>query len=181
MYLVNNLDCVYVAYRHNYRNTICVEKIGSEKNLIKYLALGFVYNDFFDTFDYDLKYTNKRFDFTYWDGYYRRIEPRIYYNEAFLYWSEHIKNTPISKRKQQNTYIGEFRRKPVEGIRKGRGGSHCKPRKIKTIAAMYANPEYKGFNRGSRDDYPDGWWDDWHRSVERNWKSQRRHQWKETK
>ena len=44
---------------------------------------------------------------------------------------------------------------------------------------MYANPEYKDFNRGSRKDYPIGWWDDWYRSRERNWKSQRRHQWKE--
>lgn len=68
---------------------------------------------------------------------------------------------------------------PSLGIRKRRGGPHVHPRKIKHIAVMYSNPEFKEFNRGSRNDYPDGWWDNWYRVRERNWKSQRCHQWKE--
>lgn len=46
---------------------------------------------------------------------------------------------------------------------------------------MYANPEYKEFNRGSHKDLPDGWWDDWYRHREKNWKKHRKYQWKEKK
>ena len=67
----------------------------------------------------------------------------------------------------------------MEGIRKWRGGPAVKPRKSKHIKMMYDNPEYKGFNRGSKKEIPGGWWDDLDRSVEKNWKSQRKHQWKE--
>lgn len=77
-------------------------------------------------------------------------------------------------------YKDTFRRTPIEGISKWRGGPSVRPRRIKHLKAMYANPEYKKFNRGSHKDIPDGWWDDWRRCKEKNWKSQskRRHQWK---
>jgi len=76
-------------------------------------------------------------------------------------------------------YYGVFRETSVPHTGRYRGGPSIRPRKIKHIVAMYGNPEYKEFNRGSHKELPDGWWDDWTRSVERNWKSQRkvRHQW----
>lgn len=76
-------------------------------------------------------------------------------------------------------YYGVFRETSVPHTGKHRGGPSIRPRKIKHIVAIYKNPEYKEFNRGSHKELPDGWWDDWTRSVERNWKSQRkvRHQW----
>lgn len=155
----------------------CIAK--NEKELIMYLAKGF----YRDSWGF-LK--NKRMENQYYDGYGRQIDPHIYYNSAHLLWVEKYKNLPPEtteqiwkKWKKNKTYRGEFRREPVEGIRKRRGGQHVRPRKIKHIAAMYSNPEFKEFNRGSRNDYPDGWWDDWYRVRERNWKSQRRHQWKE--
>lgn len=32
---------------------------------------------------------------------------------------------------------------------------------------MYDNPEYKGFNRGSKKEIPSGWWDDWDRCIKK--------------
>lgn len=77
-----------------------------------------------------------------------------------------------------NMNTGVFRYDPVPYCRKHRGGPRVRPRRIKHLKAMYDNPEYKGYNRGSKKDLPLGWWDDWYRHNERNWKSQRKHQWK---
>lgn len=155
----------------------CIAK--NEKEFIGYLARGFRK----DVWGF---LVNDRMKDQYYDGYGRQIDPHIYYNSAHLLWVEKYKNLPsetieqtLKKWKKNKTYCGEFRKEPVEGIRKRRGGPYARPRKIKHIAAMYSNPEFKEFNRGSRNDYPDGWWDDWYRVRERNWKSQRRHQWKE--
>lgn len=151
----------------------CIAK--NEKEFIGYLARGFRK----DVWGF---LVNDRMKDQYYDGYGRQIDPHIYYNSAHLLWVEKYKNLPsetieqtLKKWKKNKTYCGEFRKEPVEGIRKRRGGPYARPRKIKHIAAMYSNPEFKEFNRGSRNDYPDGWY----RVRERNWKSQRRHQWKE--
>ena len=54
--------------------------------------------------------------------------------------------------------------------------------RIKHLKQMYANPDYKEFNRGSHKDVPDGWWDDFPpRCNQRSWKKHRKHQWKEKK
>lgn len=181
MYIVEKPKDEIYCYNFNkltFRLTIeCIAK--NEKELIMYLAKGF-YKDSWGFLE------NKRMENQYYDGYSRQIDPHMYYNSAHLLWVEKYKNLPsetveqtLKKWKKNKTYRGKFRREPVEGIRKRRGGPHARPRKIKHIAAMYSNPEFKEFNRGSRNDYPDGWWDDWYRVRERNWKSQRRHQWKE--
>lgn len=178
MYVIEKpKDEIYCYYFNRFHLRLIIKRVAeNEKEFIIFLAKGFKRDI------WGLLY-NKRMEYQYYDGYNRNIDPRIYYKTAHLLWVEKYKNLPeedwLNKRDRQKTYKGEFRKEPVEGIRKRRGGPYCRPRRLRGIAAMYANPEYKDFNRGSRKDYPEGWWDDWYRSRERNWKSQRRHQWKE--
>ena len=178
MYVIEKpKDEIYCCYFDRFHLRLIIKRVAeNEKEFIIFLAKGFKRDIC------GLLY-NKRMEYKYYDGYNRNIDPHIYYKTAHLLWVEKYKNLPeeywLNKRDRQKTYKGEFRKKPVEGIRKRRGGPYRRPRRLRGIAAMYANPEYKDFNRGSRKDYPEGWWDDWYRSRERNWKSQRRHQWKE--
>ena len=178
MYVIEKpKDEIYCCYFDRFHLRLIIKRVAeNEKEFIIFLAKGFKRDI------WGLLY-NKRMEYQYYDGYNRIIDPHIYYKTAHLLWVEKYKNLPeedwLNKRDRQKTYKGEFRKEPVEGIRKRRGGPYCHPRRLRGIAAMYANPEYKDFNRGSRKDYPEGWWDDWYRSRERNWKSQRRHQWKE--
>lgn len=44
---------------------------------------------------------------------------------------------------------GRFRYDAIPYISSIRGGSPIRPRKIKHLKQMYANPEYKNFNQGS--------------------------------
>lgn len=183
MYTVERPDTsIYCLGQFNYfRQGYTIKKIGnSEKALVAFLANGFRKDDFWGTF------SNPRMDWKYWDGMNRVIDPHTYYRDAHLYWVRYLKNKPKedwrvreAQYKKNKTYKGEFRKTPVEGIRKHRGGPHVRPRKLRHIAAMYDNPEFKDFNRGSKDDFPEGWYDDFYRCDERNWKSQRRHQWKD--
>ena len=167
---------------------VITEVVGhSEKDLIKYLAKGFHFS-FWSELEKlsDEKIENynenRRLNYEYFDSENRRIDPYPYKDDAFEYYLEKIKDNPVKYSwKKNKTYKGIYRQTPVEGIRKWRGGSSVRPRKLRHIALMYDNPEYKGFNRGSRSDYPEGWWDDFDRHIEKSWKrqSKRRHQWKE--
>lgn len=175
-------EYIYVAVPNPYKPTFRVSVVGkTEEDLIYYLA-----NHFQKDWIFGL--SNRAFKWKYFDSYGRNIMPKSFYNRAYTLYMEVLRYDPPKdyyeiwkKNKKNKLYKGEFRRTPVEGIHKRRGGPYVRPRKIKHIAAMYANPEYKEFNRGSRDDYDDGLWDDWYRANERNWKSQRKHQWKEKK
>jgi hypothetical protein len=176
MYKVENFDTIYCGYYDFFRkNVYCIKKIGSEKELIAFLASGFKKDNFYFTI------SNKYMSYDYWDGYNRKIEPRGYYEKAYVYWVNLLKDKPNKTvfNNFKRTYKGTFRRTSVEGIRKWRGGPAVKPRKSKHIKMMYDNPEYKGFNRRSKKEITSGWWDDWDRCIEKNWKSQRKHQWKE--
>lgn len=128
-------------------------------------------------------YSNRRYEYIYMDNYNRTICPFAYEYDA---WQYYLKNLLDKKDKyldnKNKVYHTPKRGEPIPYTGKMRGGPpSVRPRKLKHIALMYDNPEYKDFNRGSRSDYPVGWWDDFHRHVEKNWKrqSKRRHQWKE--
>ena len=115
-----------------------------------------------------------------YDGYFRCISLGDYDDIAFKLYLQKYKD----KRRKvywRKSYIEHrrFRYDPIPYTSSRGGGSPIRPRKIKHLKQMYANPEYKQFNRGSHKNVPDGWWDDWYRNVERSWKKHRKHQWKE--
>ncbi len=192
MYQIENKSDIFVEhYVGRFRPTYKIDRIGTEKNLIVYLANGFksfsYYDDYDNWSDYGyMGYGNPRFAEHFFDGYGRDINGYAYKKDAWTYYCQHIRGKEdVGKKdysywRRNKVYKGTFRRTPVEGISKWRGGPSVRPRRIKHLKAMYANPEYKEFNRGSHKDVPDGWWDDWYRCREKNWKSQskRRHQWK---
>lgn len=184
--IYNKSECIYLWDAYTQKESL----VGTEKDLIKLLARSYTYwlgtdysNTYLDNFGCSPNETNKRYQF--FDGCGRCINPKIYEKDAWLLYLKKHKNSQVKTNysywRRNKIYKGTFRRTPVEGISKWRGGPNVKPRKVKPIQAMYANPEYKEFNRGSHKEVPDGWWDDWYRHVEKNWKSQRktRHQWKE--
>lgn len=190
MYIIENKSDIWVTYNQlqegYYNSKIILKKIGNENDLIKFLAEGFSY--FIINWDdnnnkpiYMIK--NKRLAYLYFDGYNRKYCSYTYYNDALEYFNLYLKNNnTFYKRKYykwRNIYRYKYRNGPVEHIHKRRGGPCIKSRHIKQIKKMYLDPEQKSFNRGSINDLPLGWWDDWDRSVERNWKSQSKakHQW----
>lgn len=183
---------VYNEYEVFYLYEIQTETwslIGNEKELIVFLAKGYyefynyckteLRNRYFDNFGCNQNETDKWYQF--FNGTDRCINPKIYEVDARNYFLKKLKGKSEQfSHRYVHKYKGIFRRTPVEGIRKIRGGSSHKMPKTKRIFAMYANPEYKDFNRGTKKLIP-SWWDDKFRHVEMNWKSQRktRHQWKE--
>ena len=72
----------------------------------------------------------------------------------------------------------EFRKGPVPGTGKWRGGPWQTRPHTFHIKKMYANPEFREYNRGSIREVP-SWYDDRWRCNQRSWKSQskKRHQW----
>lgn len=182
MYNIVNKDSIYVAGYFGWRKEYRIYEVGDERALIKYLAESYEDISYLMGFSY---YRNDAYDKEYFDGYGRKINPRAYEEDAWSFYAEYIANKDKNKKfhyVENKVYQGVFRETPVPYTgKKYRGGPSIRPRKIKHIAKLYSDPEYKKFNRGSRSRYPDGWWDDWDRCVERNWKSQskRRHQWKE--
>jgi hypothetical protein len=167
--------------------------IGNEKELVHWLAKQYrpdvwcgseLHNDTLDSFachENDLKY-GKHCQIL--DGFDRCINPKIYEREARLLYLNYYKHKMVRSdyfywRKNNVNYV--FRYDPVPRTHKRKGGPCVRPRRIKSLKQMYANPEHKDFNRGSHKDVPDGWWDDWYRCNQKNWKKQskRRHQWKE--
>lgn len=186
MFKIENHDEIYVTYRpYSWSNKIRIEVFKSEKELISFLAHGYLetYERLLNFEITPMFYSNYRLEYEYYDGFGRRIEPCIYRKDAWIYFCEHLKIN-VNKKQEYNwkkyvknkSYNGEFRKNPVSrtGKRKGR---RAKRSKLKRIFSMYANPEYKEYNRRGLDYYPDGW--DAYRHVERNWTSQRKHQWKE--
>ena len=88
-------------------------------------------------------------------------------------------NTEVLRRIDSNY---RYRKDPVPHIRKWRGGPRQSPPHTAKIMRMYANPDYKYFNRGSTKEIRQ-WWDDHHRRTQRSWKEQSkaRHQWQRGK
>ena len=124
--------------------------------------------------------------FTRWqffDGFNRVINPKIYEKQAHALWVKKYK-TKQDKRdyrywNKNKTYKGVFRQTPVSDLIRHHGGPYCKkPIHIAHIWRDWGNPEYDGFRRGY---CPDKWYEGGARHNERNWKSQRKHQWKEKK
>lgn len=166
--------------------------IGNEEDLIIFLAKNYkkniywldrsITNSYLDNFycnenEFYTNYPQKSYIF--FDGNNRILNPKDYEKSAYdLYLKKYKKLGKKDYYSWRNPYYkGTFRRTPVEGIHRYKG-PRVKPRRIKPLKKMYANPEFKEFNRGSHKDVPDGWWDDWYRCVEKNWKSQRKTQWK---
>lgn len=190
MYKIENHDQIYVAYKpYHWSNKIKVKCFKTEKELISFLSYGYLeryktilYFEVFPLIDY-----NNRFEYEYYDGFGRKIEPRIYKKDAWIYFCEHLKFNEKKKQEynwkkyvKRRTYNGEFRKNPIHHTGKRKGGPYARRPKIKQLAMMYNNPEYKGFNRGCKQDYPYfDYWEYPYRNNERNWKSQRKHQWKE--
>lgn len=150
----------------------------SEKELIEYLAHGY----YFLLDNNEKIYYNRRYDYSYYDNYNRVINPRWYEDDAWEYYQNFIMGKEYQYMwEKNNKYHTPSRGKTIPYTRKIRGGPNVRPRKHKHFALIYDNPEYRGFNRGSRSEFPQGWWDDFYRHTEKNWKrqSKRRHQWKE--
>lgn len=192
MYHIENKSDIFVEYYvDSFHQNYKIERIGNEKDLIVYLANGFFKP--FDYYDYDnrskydyMGYKNIRFAQSYFDGYGRNINGHAYKEDAWTYYCQYIRGKDaLDKRdssywRKNKKYKGIFRKTPVEGIHKWRGGPSVRPPRNKHLKAMYANPEYKEFNRGNHKEIPYGWWDDRPRGKEKSWKSQskKRHQWK---
>lgn len=191
MYNIYNASEVFYLY------DIRKEKmslIGDENDLINMIAAA--YTSWWD-WDSPKDYCNTYLDefacsqgdvtaFTRWqffDGFDRIINPKIYEKQAHALWVRKYK-TKQDKRdyrywKKNKTYKGVFRQTPVSGLIRRHGGPYCKkPIHIAHIWRDWGNPEYDGYRRGY---CPDKWYEGGARHNERNWKSQRKHQWKEKK
>lgn len=105
------------------------------------------------------------------------------YNLSNYLWMRRRKNIRKHKNfkyknisKERSNYI--YRQTPVPYTRKIRGGSHWSGPHTVKLFRMYATPEYKRFNRGSKKEIP-SWWDDRTRTVQKSWKEQSKvkHQW----
>lgn len=189
MYNVYNPSEVFYLYDIFNQTT---RLIGNEKELINFLAKAYTqewyggnyyYNTYFDNFacsQGDVIATTK---WQFLDGMDRCINPKTYERSALSLWNKKYKNKQGNLdyrhwKKKHSTYKGVFRQTPVEGIHNYNGGpSSKKPLHIAHYWRMHGNPEYKEFNRGNRISI----WHDPKRHVEKNWKSQRKHQWKEVK
>lgn len=84
-------------------------------------------------------------------------------------------------RKKNKTYIGEFRRGPVEGIHRYRQHykRNAKVKRYKQLVSERLNPEMKEFCRGNKPDFWDLGYIDY--KLNKSWKKQskRKHQWKD--
>ena len=193
MYNIYNYSNVYYLW-DNFKQTEYL--IGNKKDLINEMAKNFrikiwlmrecgdskerphYSNNWLDEYYY-IDYTPYK-RYVIYDGYCRLIDIKEYDDVAFrLYLSNYKDRVKRFYFRKSKIKYGHFRYDPVPYTGSRGGGSSIRPRKIKHLKQMYANPEYKQFNRGSHKDVPDGWWDDWYRNVERSWKKHRKHQWKE--
>lgn len=142
--------------------------IGNEKELVHWLAKQYrpdvwcgseLHNDTLDSFachENDLKY-GKHCQIL--DGFDRCINPKIYEREARLLYLNYYKHKMVRSdyfywRKNNVNYV--FRYDPVPRTHKRKGGPRVRPRRIKSLKQIYANPEYKEFNRGSHKDVVGG-------------------------
>jgi hypothetical protein len=198
MYNIQNESLVFYLWRTKYQKSY---RIGNEKDLIKFLASLYRERIWFGwweesklthlIFDNFTCYDNEAGDSTLdtyliFDGCMRYINPKLYEQKAYDFYVKFIKNKEgdkynyFSKSKSKKEY-GVFRKTPVPGIHKYRGGPKQKPRKVKHIEMMYDNPDFKGFNRGNSkriamDDYYYDWFPA--RRPQKSWKKHRKHQWK---
>lgn len=192
MYNVYNPSEVFYLYDILKERT---SLIGNEKELIDFIAKAYkswwswdnsssdacnTYLDDFACSQGDVTATTR---WQFLDGMDRCINPKRYEKQAHALWIKKYKNSQVKRDysywHRNKVYKGVFRQTPVEGLRKRRGGpSVSKPMHMAHIWRMWGNPECKEFNRGY---CPDKWYEGRERSIERNWKSQRKHQWKEKK
>lgn len=185
MYQIENKSDIFVEHYTGWKRVYTIDRIGNEQDLIAYLAYGFHPELLACNFNEECRF-NERFHKHYFDGYGRDIAATAFKDDAWAYYCKYLRNKKFQGKSKQTywrkkyNYHNVFRKTPIPYTGKIKGGPNIRPHRIKHIKAMYDNPEYKGFNRGSKKDYPDGWWDDWFRSRDRNWKKQskRRHQWK---
>ena len=192
MYKIQNDYIIYTEHHgenvwdsHKY----VLDIIKSEKELISYLAHGYRYYNYFYGEEENLNkkknrdnYSNRRFYYFYIDSYGRIINPRIYADDAWEYFLDFVLDREKNRLYMRNkVYHTPKRGEPIPYTGINKYSTTLRPRKLKHVVSMYKNPEFKDFNRGSCSDYPLGYWDDFDRHVEKNWKrqSKRRHQWKE--
>lgn len=187
MYNVYNASEIF--YLYNLREER-MSLIGDEKDLIEKIAAAYTSwwgssKDYENTYLDEFACSEGDVDgFTRWqffDGAGRIINLKIYEKQAHALWVAKYKNKQVKRDyrywKKNKTYKGVFRQTPVEGLIRRHGGPYCKkPIHIAHIWRDWGNPEYDRFRRGY---CPDKWYEGGVRHNERNWKSQRRHQWKE--
>lgn len=135
-------------------------------------------NSFLKSFARSTNEFDKRYQL--FDGYDRCLDIKEFEEEAYRLFLSNYKD---KSRKfywyKSKNYKYVYRFDPIEGTGKVKGGPPIRLRRIAPLKKMYANPEYKGFNRGSPKELPCGWWDDWYRCKTRSWKQYRKHQWKQ--
>ena len=168
---------------------------------------GITYNSFLEQCTCDIKDLFKQGDcyyrrYMFYDNYNRIINARDFKEKAFdlykkwkvdgsslkkcywenIHWKYRYKFKIHNKKKYEylskRKTMFEYRKDPVPFVHKWRGGSSQSGPGTARIIRMFANPDYKEFNRGSRHGIPQ-WWDDRSRCVQRSWKEQSKakHQW----
>ena len=161
-------------FHHEYRNDFILQCTCNIKNLVdKSFILYDNFNRIINVHDFEEDSLN-------FYHHELKIINRNYFNTINHYlW---IKHNQYKKRHKLATYIYKsnyiYRQTPVPYTKKIRGGPSWHVPHTAKIFRMYANPEYKKFNRGSKKTVPN-WWDDRKRIVQKNWKEQSkvRHQW----
>ena len=103
------------------------------------------------------------------------IWENIRWRSKYRYKIHNLKKYEYLKKRE---IMFEYRKDPVPFVHKWRGGSSHSGPGTARIIRMFANPDYKEFNRGSRHGIPH-WWDDRSRCIQKSWKEQSkaRHQW----
>jgi hypothetical protein len=209
MSLTNTYDLSDVIYMYDYRNN-ATSLVGNHEDLIKLIAKGYrrseglntaintildnntcIWNDLgkLQGMNYETK------NYIFYDGYNRVINVNNYEAEAKEYIKKnmggYIRELSFYdvlfregrwnrryKRRNVNTYT--FRYDPVPFTHCHKGGRYMAAPRVKSWKKLYLDPEYRPYTRGSLDDIPT-WWDDKVRRNERNWKSQRKTQYKSVK
>lgn len=128
-------------------------------------------------------------NYIFYDGYDRIINPLIFDSEAFRYfanvmnyrefyrytWQGDFKKRYNSKKSHKEQF--KFREGPVPYVHCAKGGPFCKGVRKHRSLKMYADPEYRKYIRNAAEDFP-YWTECRERRNEKNWKSQRKRQYK---
>lgn len=175
--------------------------IGDEKDLIKFLSTGYrVYWNMWDSMlindenEKKLNFyfchstcnvhelTNDRGDgdylykwFIFYDNEGRIINPFNFRREVRDYFLNKKENTD---KKAVFKECKRYRREPISGIHKRKKYRNFRKIKSSSVRRIYADPEQKEFKKGKDKVITSVFYDAVYRTIERNWKSQRKTQYK---
>lgn len=185
MHQIENKSDIFVEHYIGWQKVYTIDRIGNEQDLIVYLAMGFKEPSIGLDYDDMCRY-NHHFEKHYFDGYGRDITATTYKRDAWRYYCLHIRGKENMDKSGKSywwkkyNYHSVFRQTPIPHTGKKKGGSSSRSPRIKHIFSMYNNPEYSGFNRGSKKEKFEELLYNGNYKRERNWKAQskRSHQWK---